>query len=86
MKQPKATLPTPAKPAVHRQGKAVVEWAHPSGQAVLVMFPNGDVRRFICSKRAEKAIKRWFGHHVTDGAIGVGEIEWRDGTHTERMP
>jgi hypothetical protein len=71
--------PKSQKPAVHRQGKAVVESAGVgSSWKLLVMMPDGAIIFTNTPARALKAIKTWFKENTDDKAINVGMIEWRD--------
>jgi hypothetical protein len=71
---------TNVKPAVHRQGKAVVESAGVgSSWKLLVMMPDGAIIFTNTPARALKAIKTWFKENTNVKAINVGSIEWRDG-------
>jgi hypothetical protein len=60
------------------QGKVVVDRS--ADGDMLLMTPDGDARLVADAADAERIARRWFRRHADDGAVNVGEIEWRAGT------
>ena len=70
-----------AAPKIANLGNCVIE----SNQGeFLVMFADGNVRRFAGYATACHAISRYFAKHTPKDAIGVGQIVSYDGSITTK--
>ena len=44
---------------------------------LLIMLPNGEVRRAPSNRKAERLIRDWYKREMNLDAVNVGLIEWR---------